>query len=175
MGKTPSLTPAALLWAIEEYKTTTRPLADCLDDVGSTTAQLHDLAVQHQEVTAAMESARVARTELYDREQDKIAESVPSPDEAPYLYQTDREGHQVLTNAAIRLLELRHKHYAARAAYCETGTRIQRQQIESRNLHMHMDARANNIPAKESEPLHHLSLDALLGDLRDLSQPKKQD
>lgn len=164
-------TPAELKAAIDEYRTTTKSLVECLKRHKINVADAYLVAGQHCQVREAMLKARIARADLYDNAQDQITKRPPSYEEAPYLYQADREGNKVLTAAAIKWLELRHRHYAARAAQAETGTRIQRQQIETKNLHVHATA-SNNIPAKQSEPLHHKSLDDLLGDLRGLSVPK---
>ena len=154
-------TPAQIKSALDEYRDTATDIKTIIEKKGLNWGGFWKLCQMQPEVLAYYHNSRTLKAHSHDEKAENAVYTVPSPQEEPALYQADRDGNMCLSMAGARIIEFRWKHSKDRALYCETGTRVQRTQVDQRSLSVRVNVTPGQLPATARE-LGSTSLDTLM-------------
>lgn len=143
-----SFTPQDVAQAIDRFATTIEPWTEIMKQYGITRHGWYGspdwpaVPALYPEIRQAHALAAVRKADAFDSEQHWLMSLEQNRDGLPdWLFDISRNdpGKEVLTAAGVQWLRERRAYLREQALRHETGTRVPKQQVESRSLSIHAD------------------------------------
>jgi hypothetical protein len=151
-GKPWSITPKQVKDILDEYSGSTKPLSVMLGLKGLHCGLINRLGKKFPMVWADFVAARQDKAGMFGDEAIKIfTNDIPKE-----FWFVDKQGNNVLNMAGVRYMEAKSEAMYRAAAACETGSYVERQRIEQRNINLNISTKPIDIEKLGEIPLESL-------------------
>ena len=146
-----SFTPMQLFMALQLYADTTDTQSDIFAMYGVESIAFNDLARRYPEIDNFHRQARQLKARKFGELAHKSITDIPEDD---CLYQSDKDGGKVLTNAAATIMKTRAEMALKIAKYHETGSFVDMTKTENinRNVSVHVTGKPSDFNLDGADP-----------------------